>query len=175
MSFSEEIKVHLKNMGWYKGRKDNSQIDYMNENNYPEFIKQFIIEYGNLEIKDYRERNEEVVDNVLSLNILKSEGINGVTGDYSEFFNRKLYPIGYFLPESYDVSIDERGYVYLIGEYCYCCGNEIFKGIENIIRMDSFNSLELDPNEENDEVWLEYENGKNKIVDIESYNFKYNY
>ncbi|WP_298515140.1 SUKH-3 domain-containing protein [uncultured Kordia sp.] len=177
MNFSKELQKHVKNHGWKPNRKDFSNKTYMEQNNYPQFIQNFMFEYGKLKISDFTPEIpvKSEVTNHINFDISKTEGIHGISEGYAEQLGRKLYPIAYYTPESYDVSIDENGYVYLLGEYAFCCGKELYKGIENIIRMRVFDTLELDPANDDDEIWLEYKKGISTIVNLETYNFRYNF
>lgn len=177
MSFSKELQKHLKNHGWKSNRKDFTNKAYMETCNYPQFIQDFMFEYGKLKISDYTPEIpvKSEVTNYINFDISMTEGINGISEGYAEQLGRKLYPIAHFTPESYDVSIDENGYVYLLGEYCFCCGKELYKGLENIIRMRVFDTLELDPANDIDEIWLEYKNEKNTVVGLDTYKFRYNF
>jgi hypothetical protein len=173
MNFSKELQKHLKNQGWNPNRRDFTNKSYMDEHNYPQFIQDFMQEYGGLIINDFTPEipvKSEVINSV-SFHISNTEEIEGISEAYAEQFGRKLYPIAHFTPESNDISVDENGYVYLLGEYCYCCGKDLYKGLENIIRMKVFDTLELDPRNDNDEIWLQYKNGVNTIVNLETYSF----
>lgn len=177
MNFSKELQKHIKNHGWKPNRQNFSNKSYMEQYSYPQFIQDFMFEYGGLVIDIFLPEFPEkpAVVNKINFDISMTEGIDGISKAYAEQLKRKLYPIAYFTPESNDISIDENGYVYLLGEYGYCCGKDLYKGLENIIRMRVLDTLELDPANDNEEIWLEYKNGVNTIVDLETYKFRYNF
>ena len=79
------------------------------------------------------------------------------------------------MPETMDISVDENGCVYLVGEYFYCAGKTFDKGIENVIRSNERNMLELDPRNDDEVIWLELTENGNEEVDFDVYEFKYDF
>ncbi|MBS1625600.1 MAG: hypothetical protein JSS76_15230 [Bacteroidetes bacterium] len=75
-------------------------------------------------------------------------GAENLEGDntypyYSSIIEKKLFPIGYYLPDGYHICCDKEGYTYMLGEYCYLRGKNLKQGIENIINGWKF-LLQLD-------------------------------
>ena len=114
MNFSKELQKHIKNHGWNPNRQDSTNKSYMDEHNYPQFIQDFMQEYGGLIIDDFTPEIpvKSEVTNYINFDISKTEGIDGISEAYAEQFRRKLYPIAHFTPESNDISVDENGYVF---------------------------------------------------------------
>ena len=41
MNFSKELQKHIKNHGWNPNRKDFTNMSYMEQNEYPQFLQDF--------------------------------------------------------------------------------------------------------------------------------------
>lgn len=176
MKFTEELEKHIERSGLSHSQISIHDTSYMGDYNYPDFIRDFLFKYGGLTIAELIPKNQEnQTVNKLILDISLTEGVDGISGGYGEFLGVTLYPIGVLKPDSFDVAIDEKGFVYLVGEYLYCCGKNIYGGLENIIRRRAFDTLELDPTNDNEAVWLEYKDGKSRLVDLDSYEFNYDF
>ncbi len=172
MSFTKELQDHFKKMGWSKGRRVKEYDSFMEEYNYPEFIRAFIREYGGINVLELiDERFKQSVVNNASLNPLDSGGmdVDSVAVDWSKDLGRKLYVIGLYSPETFDIAADENGAVYFLGEYLLCVGKGLYRGVESIIRYDN-KSLELDPKDPTSGIWRDVHAN---IVDFNTYEFKY--
>ncbi|WP_281979504.1 SUKH-3 domain-containing protein [Tenacibaculum mesophilum] len=172
MSFTQEMQNHLKEFGWYPNRKIDTYDDFMEKYNYPEFIREFIREYGGLKILELLEKSDTSVVNKTSLNPLDSDGMgaDSVAEDYASDLGRKLYVIGLYRPENFDIAVDENGAVYFLGEYCQCVGKNLYEGLESIIRIDQWSQLELYAKDTTSGKWQDI---RGEFVDFESYEFKY--
>ena len=93
----------------------------------------------------------------------------GLAEEYGKFLSKKLFAIGVYMPEAYEIVVDENGFVYLLGESCFCAGKELYEGLERIIRADERNMLELDSSNDTHPVWLKL--NENIPVNIDSYLF----
>lgn len=172
MSFTKQMENHLKTMGWYPNRKITTYDEFMEKYNYPEFIREFIREYGGLKILELLDKKDSTVVNRTSLNPLDSDGMeaDSVAQDWSNDIGRKLYVIGLYSPENFDIAVDANGAVYFLGQECQCISNNIFKGIEAIIRIDVGGGIELDPKDSTSGKWFDWHGN---LVDFDSYEFKY--
>ncbi|MCO6161664.1 SUKH-3 domain-containing protein [Flavobacterium sp. NRK F7] len=172
MSFTKEMENHLKTMGWDPNRKITTYDEFMERYNYPEFIREFIRTYGGLKILELLEKEDSNVVNRTSLNPLDSDGMgaNSVAEDWATDLGRKLYVIGLYSPENFDIAVDANGAVYFLGQDCYCLGKNIFKGLESIIRIDQWSSIQLDAKDPTSGLWYI---SKDKAVDFDTYEFKY--
>lgn len=175
MSFTNELENHLKKMGWYQGRNVTDYDVFMEQYDYPEFIKTFLREFGGLKIKDLNPQYDiekfKKMDRTF-INPLLSDGMDSdsVAEDWSRDLGRELYVIGLYLPENYDIAVDENGAVYLLGEYCQCVGKDIYKGLESIIRIDQWSQLEVDATDTASGKWLDV---RGKEIDFDDYEFQY--
>lgn len=169
------MENHLKTMGWYPNRKITTYDEFMEKYNYPEFIREFIRGYGGLKLKTL---NKLQGDGILkemyrvSLNPLDSDGMDSdsVAEDWATDLGRKLYVIGLYSPENFDIAVDANGAVYFLGQDCYCLGKNIYQGLESIIRIDQWSSIQLDATDPTSGLWYI---SKDKTVDFDSYEFKH--
>lgn len=168
MSFTQEMQNYLKEFGWYPNRKIDTYDDFMEKYNYPEFIR----EYGGLKILELLEKNDTSVINKTYLNPLDSDGMgaDSVAEDYASDLGRKLYVVGLYRPENFDIAVDENGAVYFLGEYCQCLSNNLYKGIEAIVRIDVGGGIELDPKDTTSGKWYDW---SGNLVDFDSHDFTY--
>jgi len=174
MSFTQQLKQHLTNAGWNSNRKTTAFDSFMEEHNYPDFIRNFVRNYGDLQFRKLGAKEDDQ-RNWIDLNPKEADGYDGVLTGYVQDMGRSLYPVGYYKPEGMDIAVDDNGYVYLIGEYILCAGDDIYKGIEQIIRVDQRHMLSLDESNDTEIVWREFKNGKHQIVDLETYEFNYDF
>lgn len=89
--------------------------------------------------------------------------------DWSQALGRTLYVIGLYSPENFDIAVDENGAVYFLGEYLWCVGKNLYKGLEAIIRIDQWSQIQFN---DEDNYWV---NPKGEKVDFNTYEFKYKY
>jgi hypothetical protein len=145
MKFNEEASKLIEKAGWKIGRnvKANLKLPYAD---YPSNVVSFLAEFGNLTIECQKQSYTEVVDE-LELNPEMIENL--LTGDnhypyYASLLKKKLFPIGFYMPINYFVACDAQERVYMIGDYCYYKGKNLYEGIENILLMNTLKSLQLD-------------------------------
>ena len=146
MEFSDAAITLLKKAGWYIGRKLDVEELILPYDDYPQLVIDFLREFGNLEGDCEKQSYTEVVNSFYSFPSMEKEDL---TGDnfypyYSKLIDKKLFPLGGYLPDSYYICCDNDGRVYMIGEYCYFWGNNLIEGIDRILRGNWRNSLQLD-------------------------------
>ena len=147
MEFSDTVKSLLQNVGWSNNRKVN-KINYPIDN-YPEFVKAFLNNLGMLKIKDkeYANKYQTYVPSFLNLDPMIGKGeydSDGYFTYYKSIIQKELYCLGYYSPDNYYICCDNDGRVYKIGEYCFCIGNNLYEGIENLLLMNTLQSFQLD-------------------------------
>ena len=171
MNFTKEMENHLKSMGWFPSRKITTYDEFMEKYNYPEFVRKFIREFGGLKILEFLEKKDSNVINRISLNPLDSDGMgpDSVAEDWSNDIGRKLYVVGLYSPENFDIAVDANGAVYFLGEDCYCLGKNIYQGLESIIRIDQWSSIQLDAQDSTSGIWY----ASKGQIDFDTYEFKY--
>lgn len=149
MKFTDKTKKLLKKAGWYEGRQLNIEELKLPYQDYPNNIIEFLKEYGNLEGKcepnvllSTTSIDEFFIYPEMDLEYLQNEDED--YGYYSSIIERKLFPIGLYMPDRYYICCDSDGRVYKIGEYCFYVGSNIYEGIENILLTNTLASLQLD-------------------------------
>jgi hypothetical protein len=177
MKFTNRLIAHLKKFGWEINRHDQGHDAYMTSNHYPKAIQEFMQLMGGLDIQRMSKNGEEVPDSSrVIFNISLTDGVDNDPDSYATFMGVELFPVGVYLPENYDICIDENECVYLIRDEVYCVGNKIYPAIEQILRGDFKDILELDPTNEDEPVWMAYDNEKSKTeVNPTTYQFNYDF
>lgn len=146
---SEKTQILLKRMGWFEGRNIPLNELKLPYNDYPEFVLDFLQKYGNIEGECERQEYTEVVNKIFLIPETESHLLIGdnYIPYYQSLIGKKLYPLGaYDGGNGYDICCDADGRVYMIGEYCYHRGENLHKGIENIILGFWKESKQLDEN-----------------------------
>lgn len=137
MEFNVKTKELLKKAGWKEGRKlDISKLN-LPYNDYPDFIKDFLKEYGNLygDCETIKLPYSESTNKFDTEPAMPNDLLNGdnTFPYYQSIIGKKLFPIGGYYPDGYNICCDADGRVYMIGEYCYYRGKNLYEGIENIL------------------------------------------
>ncbi|WP_431166068.1 SUKH-3 domain-containing protein [Tenacibaculum halocynthiae] len=175
MSFTEKMKNHLTEFGWSESRKINDYDVFMDKYNYPDFIKEFLREFGGIKLKTLNPIEKNKLNDRLRINLnpLDSDGMgkDSVAQDWSSDIGRKLYVVGLYSPENFDIAVDENGAVYFLGEYCQCLSNDLYKGIEAIVRVDVGGGIELNPKDTTSGKWYDW---SGNLINFESHKYKYN-
>ncbi len=167
MEFTNEIVEYIKLNGRQLSGGAARQSNFTQ--GFPEKIKSFMLRYGGLEIKKFH--SEGVISREVNKIIFDISLTEGLAEGYGKFLSKKLFPIGVYMPEAYEIVVDENEFVYLLGESCFCAGKKLYEGIERIIRADERNMLELDPSNDTHPVWLKLNENESIPVNIDSYLF----
>jgi len=142
MEFSKELKEKFKKAGWSPNKK-NKLKNVLKPYNYPQFIIDFLSEYGDLEVFSHSVPRNKIDFRLqipkLDLSYAMQE--DSEVGLFRELLNKNLYYLGEYNPGGWFICCDDNGYVYKIGDYCFYKGNNLFKGIENILINDKNDSL----------------------------------
>ncbi|WP_452219953.1 SUKH-3 domain-containing protein [Lacinutrix salivirga] len=153
MNFTDKVQQQFEKSGWKSERNvlDEYNTDFINKA--PEFLVEFLKEYGGLEVADAKDYKSDVI-NKLQLNyrhtLLISEDKDEL--DYLlPLINKEVYLFAYFDPDGYYIGVDEEGKVYMIGDYVFHIANSLEEGIEILIKDDwSKGYIQLN---ENDGTW----------------------
>jgi hypothetical protein len=146
MEFSNKAKDLLAKAGWKAGRyisKADLKLPY---DDYPQNVVEFLQEYGNLEGQCAPLDYTEVINDFYLYPEMSKEDLEGDNyyPYYESVVGRKLYPVGAYLPDGFYICCDVDGRVYMIGEYCYYWGKNIYEGLDRILLNNWRNSLQLD-------------------------------
>ena len=146
MEFNNKAKELLKKAGWKEGRKISIEELNLPFDDYPSTIITFLQEFGNLEGDCEKQNYTPVIDRFYISPSMPKEYLIGDNDYpyYQSLIERKLYPIGAYDGNGYYICCDAEGRVYKIGEYCFCVGKNLYEGIENILLMNTLQSLQLD-------------------------------
>ncbi|WP_170234786.1 SUKH-3 domain-containing protein [Chryseobacterium hagamense] len=149
MKFQENIQEQFIKAGWYENRDVSSLYENSNilrYENFPSLLKEFLSEYGNLEV-EYCKSRQSQVRNLLQIS-LDYAGFED-DEDYDENFDISgilFYPFAYFFPDCYMVACDKNGKVYLLGEEIFLISKDLKSGIQNLLLDDySQGYLAFDP------------------------------
>jgi len=142
MKFSKELEQKFVEAG--KGKIENSNlVKLLKQYNYPQFAIDFMKEYGGVEVSSYHPNankiNFKLEEPRLDLVYAMSE--DSEMSVYRDALGKKLYYLGEHTPHAWFICCDENGHIYQIADDCYYCGNNIYKGIENIMINDKEDNL----------------------------------
>lgn len=145
MNFSREAEALLKKAGWYEDRELSLEELDLSYDDYPEFAVDFLKQYGNLKGECAKQDYTEVINIFYIFPAMDMEDLQGDNDYpyYQSILGKKLYPIGLYIPDGYYFCCDKDGRVYMLGEYCYYRGKNLYEGIENIL-LGWANTLQLD-------------------------------
>lgn len=147
MEFNNIVKKQFENAGWELGRSVinvYNNLEYFND--LPNFLQQFLGEYGDLKVLDAKLYKAEVTNelhikpNRLGIASREEEGFKYITS----ILGIELYEFAYFYPDHYYIACDSEGKVYMLGDYVFHIANTLKEGIEILIEDDwSHGYLEL--------------------------------
>ena len=61
MKFRKEVEEQFKKAGWFEGRNISEKFDAIPRfNEFPDFVKEFLYEYGDLEIETFKYEENDV-------------------------------------------------------------------------------------------------------------------
>ena len=154
MRFRKEVQELFKKAGWYKGRREQAVFDAIPRfNEFPEFLKEFLYEYGNLEVETHK-HSEDDVTACLNLKALVS-GLYKVENylDNPRYYgNIQTFPIGDYHLDVTTLECDAEGKIYMSGDFPCLVSNDFIVGIEKVIMEDYSNTLEWNPKKK---IWVE--------------------
>lgn len=140
-----KVIAQIQKAGWHEGRSLEGKIGFSYEDT-PQFIKEFLYQYAELKIERVLHPSLKGKAEIHLFSEMEPEDLTG-DNDYPYYqgiIGKKLYPIGLYIPDGYYICCDVDGRVYKIGEYCFYVGKNLYEGIENIILMNTLQSLQLD-------------------------------
>lgn len=148
MKFNKTTKLLLEKAGWFPGRKISMEELKLPYHDYPQFVVDFLKEYGNLYGVCLEQSYTAVIN---EFNLEPEMPHDKLIGDndypyYSNIIGRKLFPLGGHYPDGHHICCDHIGRVYVIGESLAYRGENLYMGVQNIILGDWQNSLQLDEN-----------------------------
>lgn len=145
MEFRKEVQEILKKAGWYSGRDVRDKFnDIYHFEEFPEFLKEFLYEYGDLVI----ETQTEFAKGTLDLKAITSGFFSLDDLNTKAFYGKDLitYPIGYYSLDNTVLECDLEGRVYMDGDFPTLMSEDFKEGIEKVIMEDYSNTKEWHPN-----------------------------
>lgn len=146
MKFKKEVQELFEKAGWYEGRNVKSVYKKISRfDEYPEFIKEFLYEYGNLKVKTETQFSEAFLD----FRILPQQRYD--LGSFLDFprsdFGNELYtfPIAYYHLDVSLLQCDSKGKVYMAGDFPTLVSEDFKTGIEKVLMEDYSNTKEWHP------------------------------
>lgn len=146
MKFTEKVQKQFKKAGWHQGRNTISRYenaDILRYTDFPLFLKNFLKEYGDLKVEDCKPY-ESNVTNILKL------GVPYAGYDKDEYYEedlmlhgKLLYPFGFFHPDCYMIACDDKGKIYMLGDYTFLRSETFKEGIEKLLIDDWSGTLEF--------------------------------
>ena len=142
--FRKEVQEKFQKAGWFEGRDVKSVFDKINGfDKFPEFLKEFFYEYGDLDVKTLTKYSDGNMDfKAITKGIYKLDGYLSKMRHYGNVFT---FPIAYYPLENASLECDAEGRVYMVGDYECLVSNDFKTGIEKVIMEDYSDTLEWNP------------------------------
>ena len=147
MKFKKEVQELFKKAGWYEGRREKEVFDKIaGLNEYREFLKEFLYEYGNLKVETYKYNSTDVTAYIDFTAIPRGfYSIENTLSKLRYYGNIITFPMADYHLDSTTMECDSQGRVYMAGDYV-CLVSEDFKiGVEKIIMEDYSDTKEWHP------------------------------
>jgi SUKH-3 immunity protein len=133
MQFRKEVQEQFKKAGWYPGRSVKEKFDVVSRfNEFPSFAKDFLYEYGDLEV-------EMLGKHVTGILKTKLEWL----GDISLYLSSKQYygnittfPLAYYDLDNAAMECDAAGRIYMSSDGPNLMSDNFIEGIERVIMED---------------------------------------
>jgi hypothetical protein len=139
MKFTEKVQKQFELAGWKKNR--NIKEKYIKANilrfdDFPQFLKEFLFEYGDLKVLDINPNQSKVVNKLnISVEYVGYEDLEDYDSDIS-MLGKILFPFASYYPDCPMIACDEDGKVYMLGDYIYRISDTFKEGIEILITYD---------------------------------------
>ncbi|WP_452598018.1 SUKH-3 domain-containing protein [Pontimicrobium sp. MEBiC01747] len=147
MNFTNIVQQQFRKAGWIEGRNKLNAYNSSLLEKVPEFLKEFLKEYGELEVLDAKGYKSDVIN---KLQIFEKELII-LSEDKDELdylfpvINKEIYMFAFLMPDVYRIGCDNQGKIYMLGDYVFHISNSLREGIELLIKVDwSKGYLQLD-------------------------------
>ncbi|WP_445710617.1 SUKH-3 domain-containing protein [Flavobacterium sp.] len=135
---NEKLKTSFIKAGWYENRDiSNRYLKVKDLKHFPETIRNFLFEYGDLILKPYKSDHFDKYD--FSTRLLKNQTII-----FKNLCDVELYKIGDWLKEDIMILCDNNLTIYLYDEMLSKLGNSLQEGFEFLLEMNFKNQLHWD-------------------------------
>ncbi|NBL66089.1 hypothetical protein GV828_12860 [Flavobacterium sp. NST-5] len=139
IKFIEKVQNQFRKAGWNENR--NIKEKYENSNilkfkEFPQFLKEFLYEYGDLTVSDAKSYQSEVVNKLkIGVEYAGYEDLEDYDDDIS-IIGKMLFPFAFYDPDCYMIACDEDGKVYMLGDYTFRISDNFIEGIEILVTDD---------------------------------------
>lgn len=142
--FRKEVQEQFKKAGWKSGRNIQSVFNKIKGfEKFPQFLKDFLYEYGDLDVKTLTKYTEGNMDfKAITKGVFK---INEYIEKPAYYGNVYTFPIAYYPLENASLECDAEGKIYMVGDYECLVSNDFKTGIEKVIMEDYSDTLEWNP------------------------------
>jgi hypothetical protein len=147
MQFRAEVQEQFRKAGWYPKRDVRSKFDKIKGfDTFPAFLKEFLYEYGDLEVPCLDPFNSGVTG-ILNLRALPAGYFmmdQYLNEGRSYGGNVKTFPFGDYHLDAAAVECDADGRVYMVSDFPNLMADNFKEGIERIIMEDYSKALTWD-------------------------------
>lgn len=144
MKFKKEVQELFKKAGWYEGRNVKEVFDKVSRfNEYPELLKEFLYEYGDLKV----ETDTEFAKGILDFTVVSSGfyEIEESLDNPRYYGNIITFPLADYHLDSASLECDSEGRVYMVGDFPTLMSEDFKTGIEKAIMEDYSDTKEWHP------------------------------
>ena len=150
MQFKKEVQDLFREAGWYPGRDVKEKFNNIHRiEEFPDFVKEFLYEYGDLEVKTYKESDEDAEGTLnfkaLCLGYFKIDNYLNSFAGYGEGI--KTFPIAYYDLDNAALECDAEGKIYMSSDFPNLMSENFIEGIEKVIMEDYTNTVFWDESE----------------------------
>lgn len=138
MNFSNKIQDQFQKAGWSEGRDVSEIYEIEQFQEYPESLKEFLYEYGNLTILDckpYKSNVRNQLEILPEVSFLLTKDDDSFDYIY-DLLRKDIYIYAYFRNDNYYIGSDIDGNVYMINDYCFLISDSLKGGIEKLLLDD---------------------------------------
>ncbi|WP_196886117.1 SUKH-3 domain-containing protein [Aureivirga sp. CE67] len=139
MKFRKGVDKMFRKAGWYPGRNVQKKFDKLkNFEKLPDFLKEFLYEYGDLRVKTMPVFGDDFVATWhLTFYLFKSINFKTYSNKYASYGNDLItYPLGYYDMDRSVVECDKDGRIYMVGETIVLLSDNFYEGLSKIICED---------------------------------------
>lgn len=148
MKFRNEVQEQFKKAGWYPGRNVKDKFDAIPRfNEFPQIAKDFLYEYGDLEVEMLGNNVVGILNTQSSL--LKLYDIDSYLTDSRYYGNIITFPLAYYDLDNATIECDTEGRIYVSSDGPNLMSEDFIEGIERVIMEDYSEAF-----------WWDDENGK---------------
>lgn len=136
MKFTEKVQKQFELAGWKKNRNikekyENAKILRFNE--FPQFLKDFLYEYGDLTIDVIKSFESNVISKInFGVEYAGYEDLEDYDDDIN-MIGKILFPFASHNTDTPMIACDEDGKVYMLGDYVFRISDTFKEGIEILV------------------------------------------